>query len=349
MQTVLSHLISAIHNKAGDTHHSASAMGLWLMLASEANYVEYDSLVTKNLSNALGMPLESSVTALNELVGRELVITKGSPYNGTESVSRVFNPKISPMDFGLCLGFLENSQKNPFKIEALSDVTSTIFPEFAWKDPFTFLMNDQLRSPFDSSRILQSSKNHDVFVANTIFGEMGVHRAKTLDGISVYSVIAEETVSPVDVISTAHEIASKHNFEEDLPPISKLLDNNSSSKIYDLLFANREQPDTVAYLPQWKTNNRYNHLELEEKLGFQDSYARAMQTISISYGASGLGQDDATVKTDAIPGQQFTVYSMDKLQLVIRFDRPFAVVAMVDNQSMWSNTPLFSSWVKSGV
>jgi serine protease inhibitor len=68
MHSILSHCTNSIHSIAGDIHHSASPMGLWLLLAVASSATQRDSPDRKEVEKALGMPSEQALCVVEELL-----------------------------------------------------------------------------------------------------------------------------------------------------------------------------------------------------------------------------------------------------------------------------------------
>lgn len=68
MHSVLSHCTNSIHAIAGDVHHSASPMGLWLLLAVAASATPEDSNERREVEKALGLPVDQALCVVEELL-----------------------------------------------------------------------------------------------------------------------------------------------------------------------------------------------------------------------------------------------------------------------------------------
>lgn len=492
MHSVLGNLTKGIHHDSGDTHHSASPMGLWLMLASASSATQSGTQTRQQVENTLGMPVECSVTALNELLGREYGFTATSPYKVTQqfkeghinydemveqlsvwpyidvdpatqegerdpemilaSIPGTFEElcdaiddglltedeftdvyiayikayenknSLSPLTFptalwtrgniplqldhwkqkngitstddesmkafydwrntlpGLDIGaipskkWIDNwsSERTSNRIENInldirdedfSALVQVVAPELSWEEPFTLIENDYLGRSFSSAKtILKSDPTHEVFIVDTQYGEMGVHKATAKNGVSVYSVIADEMIEPEIVISEAHRIASTFN-NDVATPVKDLLSEKRLSELYDVLLVEKSAPHSVAYLPSWSTSTHHSNLQ-DANIGLGEvveaiaqlagipagqRHGVIQQDISIRYDVQGINKAPLDSTNAKVNDRMMSSLEMDHLQLAIRFDRPYAVVAMVDDVSLWSNTPLFSSWVKEAL
>lgn len=69
MHSLLKTCTDSLHNRAGDTHHSASPMGLWLLLAVASSVTPPESEERSKVEKALGMPSEQAMCVVEELLG----------------------------------------------------------------------------------------------------------------------------------------------------------------------------------------------------------------------------------------------------------------------------------------
>lgn len=69
MHSLLKTCTDSLHHLAGDTHHSASPMGLWLLLAVASSVTPPESEERSTVEKALGMPSEQAMCVVEELLG----------------------------------------------------------------------------------------------------------------------------------------------------------------------------------------------------------------------------------------------------------------------------------------
>lgn len=86
MHSILSPYINSLHSVAGDEHHSASPMGLWLLLAVAATATEPGSAERARVEKVLGLPAEQALCVVEELLGGEFEEEKQSPEKGIQSL-----------------------------------------------------------------------------------------------------------------------------------------------------------------------------------------------------------------------------------------------------------------------
>lgn len=109
MHSILSHCTDSIHSIAGDIHHSASPMGLWLLLAVASSATPKGSHERVVVEKALGMPSEQALCVVEELLAHEPTQDDLSPQNGTEGVSEVMLPTTDSLKSAMALWLRKNS------------------------------------------------------------------------------------------------------------------------------------------------------------------------------------------------------------------------------------------------
>lgn len=247
--------------------------------------------------------------------------------------------------------------------ETFMVLLSAIVAKTQWVYPLREIPNhDYLGGDFkDATKVLISASEHNVFIQDTEIGQVGVHVAKGNNGLDVYSVIADPKYDYRDVIRIAHEIAAQ-DIDNDMGiPLHQL--EVEDSGIYAVDVINSSNGDrTVAYLPKWETETSLKNLQNHPDLGFADIAVAISERGSLNPAdTKAIVQQDVVAEYTATGFQAAAVTQMNMmtrcampdyakaLQLRIHFDHPYAVVAIVRDDSIWSGTPVFSSWVKKPV
>lgn len=109
MHSILSHCTDSIHSIAGDTHHSASPMGLWLLLAVASSATEKGSPDRAHVEKVLGMPSEQALCVVEELLGQEPVEDVKGSQKGPQDLSVKGNPVTDALRSAMALWIRENS------------------------------------------------------------------------------------------------------------------------------------------------------------------------------------------------------------------------------------------------
>lgn len=134
MHSILSHCTESIHSIAGDTHHSASPMGLWLLLAVAASATEKGSPDRSRVEKALGMPSEQALCVLEELLGEESIATPKTPQRSAKGS----NPVTGALKAAMALWIRENNLTDlkhwaaEFDIEVNDEAQAQDL--YAWRD-----------------------------------------------------------------------------------------------------------------------------------------------------------------------------------------------------------------------
>lgn len=247
--------------------------------------------------------------------------------------------------------------------ETFMVLLSAIVAKTRWVNPLREITNhDYLGGAFkNATKVLVSASEHHVFVKDTDIGKVGVHVAKGDNGLDVYSVIADPKYDYRDVIRVAHEISVQDISDDMGIPLAQL--QVDASGLYEVHTINSPNGDqAVAYLPKWKTETSLKGLQNHPDLGFgdiasaisergrlnpADTQAIVQQDVVAEYTATGF---QAAAVTQMNMMTRCAMPDYDKaLKLLIEFNHPYAVVAIVRDDSIWSGTPVFSSWVKTPV
>lgn len=238
---------------------------------------------------------------------------------------------------------------------------SAIVAKTKWINPLREVENyEYLNGEFkNATKVLVSASEHNVFVKDTEIGRVGVHVAKGDNGLDVYSVIADPKYDYRDVIKVAHEISVQDISDDMGIPLHQL--EVDASDLYQVSTINSSDGDRrVAYLPKWETETSLKNLQDHPDLGFADIAVAISEKGSLNPAdTAAVVQQDVVAKYTATGFKAAAVTQMNMmarsampnyekaLMLNIAFDHPYAVVAVVHDDSIWAGTPVFSSWVKN--
>lgn len=216
---------------AGDSHHVASPLGAWLLLAlcvpaargrnrdEIASILGADPDAAQRVAARLLEQPHSAVAAAaalwtrGDLDAEPLARFLAALPVPVERGGRI--PRQNELDawardhtFGL-IGEFPLTDPNASLLLA-----SALATKVSWSDPFTIAPGAALGAHSACSgrlsRVLRSpdDDSHHQFIASTARGgDVAVHCTQSSDGLMVTSVIADPGVAPSDVLASAHEIA----------------------------------------------------------------------------------------------------------------------------------------------
>lgn len=367
-----------MHAAIGVDHHVASPLGAWLVLALTADAARGAEVA--RIADVLGMPGPEAAAAARRLLdaphpgvaAAAAAWTAGSagalPHDAAAwlaalpaAVAQGPIPTQSQADawarehtFGLIDAFPIN-----MKPQLAAVLSSALATRISWWQPFERAGAAALRSGWCDrvDGVLRTpSRGHDcAVVAHPDAGDIAVHRAFA-DGLTVTSVIAAEDVAAQQVLAAAHDVACnvadrriRKRSLFDLPlgdgPSWTVTESNG----------NAGAEDVSALLPAWSATTRHNLTR--PGFGFAPAAATLMRLFNASNWTAvqaatarfhRLGFEAAAVTALAV-AVSFRPPRPDCRAAVLRFDRPFAVVATATNTvagpSPWHGLPVFSAWV----
>lgn len=238
---------------------------------------------------------------------------------------------------------------------------SAITAKTKWEHPLKEIENKGVLSGDfrHATKVLVSPPGHNVYVMETEIGQVGVHLARGSNGLDVYSVIADPKYDYRDVIRIAHHLAVQDISDDMGIPLHQL--EVDASDLYKVTKTKSPSGDIkVAYLPKWETETSLKDLQNHPDLGFTgiasaisekaglnpvSTQAVVQQDIVAEYTATGF-QASAVTQMSMMATASMPDYK-DALKLEIEFNHPYAVVAIVHDDSIWTGMPVFSSWVKT--
>ncbi|MCW3816664.1 serpin family protein [Micromonospora sp. DR5-3] len=234
----LAHYAERLHRAAGDTHHVASPLGAWLLLALTG------PAATGGTRDELTEALGTDVDVAAEVAGALL----SAPHPLMASASAVWERQPFEGLAGWRAGLPERTQRGPLPDQAALDawarehtyglidrfpitvrpqilliLASALATKVSWAEPFQVAPADQLGSGSAWAgrldRVLRTPwHGHLCWIATTArAGDVAVHAAPARPvstaggeaGMLVVSVAAAPDVPPVDVLAAAQEIAAR--------------------------------------------------------------------------------------------------------------------------------------------
>ena len=358
-----------MHAAIGESHHVASPLGAWLVLALAASAARGDE--ADRLGEVLGMPVGDAARAARALLDEPhpAVAAAAAAWSRAaggpaaewlaglpDAVERGPVPGQAEADewarrntFGLVEAF-------PLDLDRVWDcvLASALATRIAWAQPFETAASREFRSAWRDRvrRVLTTPvRGHDCsIVAHPDAGDLAVHRAAA-DGLQVTSVIAESGVAATEVLDAAHEVAL-----DALPRTSlfdlPLGDGPSWTITESDGAAGREE--VAAVLPAWSATSRHELTRPEFGFGPAAGVLRrlfcapewdARQTAVARFHRTGF--EAAAVTALAVAVSLRVPRRGRQRAALLRFDRPYAVVAHVDTRypAPWRLLPVFSAWV----
>jgi hypothetical protein len=269
--------------------------------------------------------------------------------------------------------------KFPLAISPLADVlmASALATKATWKEAFSDAPAGSLgETPWarEVQRVLVDfDPANGLIVWTESAGLVGALISRAMEDLIVVSVIAEPQVTPAEVIAAAHEVAAwackrptgairRSLF--DMP-----LESGHAWEIREFEIETdvegEHRENTLVYLPAWKATSPAIDLQFDPAFGFgtggaalkdlldakeRDGGAQTVQGTVAKFDRCGFGA--ASVSAHASLGEaEFERPSRTGLarEVIIRFSRPFAVVAATLSRSAsphpWHGVPVYSAWV----
>lgn len=326
-----------------------SYAGLWLLLASLAPAAETETEEVLGLNRAdaraaalalLEAPHPTLGAAVAGWLRPGVQLTKGLPI--------VLDPL--PDQAGLDAWADEHTRglikEFPLEIDArtLLVLASALVVTPRW--------SEQLEEGDDGLLLLEDG--FQAVVATEAAGPVAVASPSSEDGISVYSVIAEEGVSADDVWRAADEVVRRIDAGEVRDRTFDATgegDGHAWTVREVTTFGSAPSDRWRSHLPEWSADDRHDLSAApgvaEIARGVMAAVAEETEAVCIqkavaSYDREGFKAAAVTgmmVRAAAAAPRETKVRQID-----LRFDRPHAVVA-VARGGAWEGIPLFSSWV----
>ncbi|MDP3893851.1 hypothetical protein [Nocardioides sp.] len=374
-----------------DDHHVASPLGAWLLLALAAGSAGPGDPRRPGLEAALAMTVDDAADQARRLLGAV------HPDVHTAVGAWLADAARSPAAEGWLAALPPVTATGPVPAQARLDewtrqqslglvpafplevsratavlLATVLASDIDWEWPFDELAPDRLGGPWGEAgaTCLGSAAPHDVGIVRTTEGLVGVHVARSVDGLAVLSVIAEDPDSaPAAVREVAHDLALLDVAEWDRVSLFDLpLGDSGAWTVTERVVAATspgDQEEARAVLPAWRADTTID-LMAEELLGIAAAAdgvagllppqlrpfeAEAVQVCTAAYTRTGF--EAAAVSALGI---RAAAYSPGRRQRVrrreatVRFGRPYAVVALTEghgDDDPWTRLPVFSGWVTS--
>jgi hypothetical protein len=268
-------------------------------------------------------------------------------------------------------------------------LASALATDVSWAEPFEVVSASDAGGAPDGllasvEHVLQSVEKHEQRLVETAAaGVVGVHVGRAVTGLSVVSVVAGADVDAAAVHAGAAEVASyvgdgtlgEHTVSLfDLPLGDGACWTLTEQQRELRAFSAPPRMETyVSYLPAWRSHGDHDLATapgVRDALRVMESYVRpqadppgseARQSAVAEYTRFGFKAAAVTafgVRATALP----SLHRVTERVATIRFDRPYAVVALAGNEGVddtgrrtdlgvpaWSGLPVFTAWVAEAV
>ncbi|MBC9703611.1 MAG: hypothetical protein H9W81_01045 [Enterococcus sp.] len=368
-KTIISNFSETFH-KEYDGHRVASPLGAWMLLAYVA--VEHPKPSEKLISRLGCSPAEAKeilaalvedtpeviATAVNAWISPNFSFPSIQEWsdaaNGIgEVVWRI--PTQEELDDWTqknSLGLMET-----FPLEIVPDNFVSLFAtmlatKIDWQKPFDVATDKKMTKVWRQEKFLSepNTKTGNVSFYEDETGLYAIHEAtnaeETLSVLSVMSVNADTPEE--DVLAVARKAA-----KEDISNVSYHTLTSTGSLEITEVNSSKKHDTFVTLLPAWKTDNLYKIGE-SETLAFDDvadrfndfdMYMAAVQVAVAEYNRTGF---EAAALTTMLIGMRSAIAMSLRKNIVVRFDHPYAVAAVVRGGT-WDNLTVFDGWVSESV
>ncbi|GLI02482.1 hypothetical protein [Phytohabitans aurantiacus] len=366
--TPIARYAARLHAIAGGTHHVASPLGAWLLLA-------LCGAAGHDVEEALGVDADDALAFAADLLGtpHDAVLSAAAVWTRAraDALLRRLPAAVETGDLPgqdrldawareHTLGLIESFplQVPPTAVVVLATALAT---KVSWGMPFDVVPGSTLGGPFGArlANALRTPEGHGhrQFVASSArAGDLVVHTARAREGLAVTSVAAAPDVPAADVLAAAYEVAGGTAVARslfDLPlgdgPLWTISERHAP-----VTAASGREERCAAILPAWEARSEIDlgHPDLgfpagaraiAELLGLTEYDYEARQSAVARY--TRVGFEAAAVSA------MFTTtgFTMPREGLVrtaeLRFGHPYAVVAVASGGGPWDGVPVFSAWV----
>lgn len=304
------------HRAVGDTHHVASPLGAWMLLAVAATTAP-PGPARARLAAALGMEPATAADYVRRLLERphEAVAAGLALWTREEAESEALSEWRATLPNGIASGpmpdavgaaaWLRDASRGlltdppAFDRDDLLLFLSVVAMRSRWLEPYEITTGQLLAAP-RTDREPRSSPGgqwadcvslclHSGYgsggsiVYSPLAGDVAVHSRLTGDGIRVYSVIAAPLVAPTTVLLAAQQIATAIELGDDVLTRSIYdlpIGNSPCWSIEERVVDKRPSFDQVeAVLPAWSA--RSNHELLKADLGFNEAVSQIEALIGL--------------------------------------------------------------------
>jgi hypothetical protein len=236
--------------------------------------------------------------------------------------------------------------------------TNLVGTEVAWESPYKAVSDEAMGSAWKIDNFLVAHKEtySSYIYQDETYDLFGVHRKFAKDGeFSVYSVIAlDNNVSEEATMAVARKIVSSGGYKRFSAHELPLGESANGTLSVTAQKAPSSEEIFTTFLPAWESSNNFNLLQTD--LGFREAierfedmddagiYVEAKQGVEAQYTAEGF---KASSRTFGIATKRCRpVEDCEIRHVTMRFNRPYAVVAMVDDvNKTWNRVPIFDGWV----
>jgi hypothetical protein len=372
-----------MHATIPASHHVASPLGAWLVLALASKAAD-DSALRTDITDALGLPPEEAVAAARRLLEQPHTAVRLAAAAWHRATSGLLDSWLATLGETVESGPVPSQRQadrwaeehtlgliNQFPL-ALDErvmlvLATAVATVIEWQTPFTTCPAEELVLPpspeFSGTSLWLHSPKDALYqrIVDTTDGAVAVHAMVSSNAdMLVVSVIGDPDIAGDAVLGHAHRIAVALARGEPVAGERSLFDLPLGAGHSWVLEERREarshrseQFDIV--LPTWSANSTHRLLELGVP-GFRAA-AEALRTM-----IDGAGTDAAQVamakytrtgfKAAAVTGFAVAtaIATRPAMHTVrharIEFGHPYAAVAVATGaQGAWRGVPLFSAWV----
>jgi hypothetical protein len=396
--SLVAHYSNDFNEEVLPSHGVGSALGLWMLLALVATDAqgpareEIERVLRTDAGDAarrvrvlLDTPHPALHAALALWYEEDFMAERFSAFADSlpNSTTRGPVPTQDAADAWANEHSLGLVPKFPLDIQSRTAIVlaSTLATRGDWQEPFTDSTPEALGGDFASqtTSALRSPVSHNVFVVRTdAAGHVGAHTALTRDGLLVVSVIGDPEAPPATMHRAATEVASMLEGGQasthqvslfDLP-----LGEGGSWSIEEHLYESFGPPTietTEAILAPWEistlsdlvnapgvssafdTMDKWIHPVLRPG-SFQAKQAAIARFTKTGFEAAAVTAMSA--RAGSVPQRTLTT----ERKLTLRFNRPYAVVALTQSSlpdpaapwrqvsiasTEWDGLPVFAAWV----
>jgi hypothetical protein len=212
-----------LHQALGVAHQVTSPLGAWLVLALVAPAAT--GTARAELEEALGLPAEVAATEAGRLLAdphpavaaaaavwiRDRYRTPALDAWEAEFATAVERGEIPTQEAADAWAAAHTKnliERFPIDLDedTLFVLASALATDVSWQQPFDLAPGTELDWPVH--QVLRSPDPHQGYLTlDPDAGEVAVHRAESVEGLQVLSVIAAPGVAPTTVLAAAHRIA----------------------------------------------------------------------------------------------------------------------------------------------
>jgi hypothetical protein len=365
-----------LHAVIGDTHHVASPLGAWLLLALAAP--ASTGADRARLTEVLGCDADTAAQAAAQLLASPhplvasaaaLWTRRGADFGpGFQRWRAGLPPQVTTGDLPGQAGLDRWVREHTFGLidrfpiwhpELELVLASALATKVSWRVPFQLAPAASLgaASPWSTqlSQVLRTpGAGHTQYIAVTPdAGDVIVHIASAAGGLIVVSVAAARSVPAGRVLATAHRIGIKHATftpveRRDLAALSL-----GEGPMWLVREVDAASDRCIALLPAWSATSQ--HELSDPSLGFQAAIdAIAPEPGPWQAGQSAMARYSRTgFEAAAVTGMARAAGVMrqaTRREAQLRFAHPYAAVAITTDPGggkpgPWHGMPVFSAWI----